>query len=114
MAVDYVSALDERERFTAAVDEVLEEVDILLCPTAPFPATETDPNFEGGARDYILRTVPFDVSGHPAMSVPAGNTTSQNLPAGIELIAAHGGEDVLYRLAAAYEEEVGGFAVPDL
>ncbi len=114
MAVDYVSALDERQRFTAAVSGALEEVDVLLCPTAPFPATETDPNFEGGARDYILRTVPFDVSGHPALSVPAGNTTSQNLPAGLQLIAAHRNEDTLYRLASAYEEEVGGFAVPSL
>ena len=113
-AVDYVAALEERRRFTEAVDEVLREVDVLACPTSPFAATRTDPNFEGGARDYILRTVPFDVSGHPALSVPAGNTASGNLPAGIELIAAHGGEDVLFRLGAAYEEEVGGFAVPDL
>ncbi len=113
-AVDYVAALEQRQRFTETVDEVLREVDVLVCPTAPFAATETDPDFEGGALDYILRTVPFDVSGHPALSVPAGNTASRNLPAGIELIAAHKGEDVLYRLAAAYEEEVGGFAVPAL
>lgn len=113
-AVDYIAALEERQRFTKVVDELLQEVDVLVCPTAPFAATETDPDFEGGALDYILRTVPFDVSGHPALSVPAGNTVSQNLPAGIELVAAHGQEDVLYRLAAAYEEEVGGFAVPNL
>ncbi|MEJ7871770.1 MAG: amidase family protein, partial [Rubrobacteraceae bacterium] len=70
--MDYVAALEERRRFTGAVDEVLREVDVLVCPTAPFAATQTDPDFEGGALDYILRTVPFDVSGHPALSVPAG------------------------------------------
>ena len=113
-AVDYVAALRERESFTKVVEEVLREVDVLVCPTAPFAATETDPDFEGGARDYILRTVPFDVTGHPALTIPAGNTVSQNLPAGIQLVAAHRREDVLYRLAAAYEEEVGGFSRPSL
>jgi aspartyl-tRNA(Asn)/glutamyl-tRNA(Gln) amidotransferase subunit A len=113
-AVDYVAALQERERFTQVVDGILDEVDILVCPTAPSTATETDPDFEGGALDYILRTLPFDVTGHPALSVPAGNTPSKNLPAGIELVAAHRKEDTLYRLAVAYEEEVGGFASPAL
>lgn len=113
-AVAYVAALREKERFTEVVDEVFREVDVLVCPTAPFTATETDPDFEGGAQDYILRTAPFDVTGHPALTVPAGNTISQNLPAGIELVADHRREDVLYRLAAAYEEDVGGFSRPSL
>jgi aspartyl-tRNA(Asn)/glutamyl-tRNA(Gln) amidotransferase subunit A len=112
--VDYVEALQQRRHFTQTVDRIFDDVDVLVCPTAPFTATETDPDFEGGAIDYILRTVPFDVSGHPALTVPAGNTESQNLPAGMELIAGRRREDALYRLAAAYEEHMGGFARPPL
>ena len=112
--VDYVEALQERRRFTQTVDQIFDDVDVLVCPTAPFTATETDPDFEGGAIDYILRTVPFDVTGHPALTVPAGNTESQNLPAGMELIAGRRREDTLYRVAAAYEEHMGGFARPPL
>jgi aspartyl-tRNA(Asn)/glutamyl-tRNA(Gln) amidotransferase subunit A len=111
---DYVEALQERRRFTQTVDQIFDDVDVLVCPTAPFTATETDPDFEGGAIEYILRTVPFDVTGHPALTVPAGNTESQNLPAGMELIAGRRREDTLYRLAAAYEEHMGGFARPPL
>src|SRR5215207_5275951 len=112
--VDYVEALQERRRFTQTVDQFFDDVDVLVCPTAPFTATEFDPDFEGGAIDYILRTVPFDVTGHPALTVPAGNTESQNLPAGMELIAGRRREDTLYRVAAAYEEHMGGFARPPL
>jgi aspartyl-tRNA(Asn)/glutamyl-tRNA(Gln) amidotransferase subunit A len=112
--VDYVKALQERRHFTQTVNRIFNDVDVLVCPTAPFTATETDPDFEGGAIEYILRTVPFDVTGHPALTVPAGNNESQNLPAGMELIAAHRREDTLYRLAAAYEEHVGGFERPPL
>jgi aspartyl-tRNA(Asn)/glutamyl-tRNA(Gln) amidotransferase subunit A len=112
--VDYVEALQERRRFTQTVDQIFDDVDVLVCPTAPFTATESDPDFEGGAIDYILRTVPFDVTGHPALTVPAGNTESQNLPAGMELIAGRRREDTLYRVAAAYEEHMGGFARPPL
>ena len=112
--VDYVEALQERRRFAQTVDRIFDDVDILVCPTAPFTATETDPDFEGGAIDYILRTVPFDVTGHPALTIPVGNTESGNLPAGMELIAGRRREDTLYRVAAAYEEDLGGFARPPL
>jgi aspartyl-tRNA(Asn)/glutamyl-tRNA(Gln) amidotransferase subunit A len=112
--VDYVEALEKRRRFTATVNEVFENVDVLVCPTVPYTATVTDPDFEGGAIEYIMRTVPFNITGHPALTIPVGNTQSQNLPVGMELVAAHGNESALYAVAAAYEGDVGGFARPPL
>ncbi len=44
----------------------------------------------------------FNVSGHPAVTLPAG-LTPDRLPAGIQLIAGHGHETLLYRLASALE-----------
>ena len=112
--IEYIGALQERERMRRAVDAALESVDILVCPTVAYTATPTDPDFEGGALEYILRTFPFDVTGHPALTVPVGNTPSGNLPAGIEFVAAHGNEALLYSIAAAYEDSVGGFAAPPI
>jgi aspartyl-tRNA(Asn)/glutamyl-tRNA(Gln) amidotransferase subunit A len=113
-AVDYVDALQKRRDFTETVTAALKGVDVLVCPTVGFTATETDPSFEGGAEEYVLRSIPFNVTGHPALTIPVGNTTTQNLPAALELISAHRAENVLYRVAAAYEREMGGFARPPL
>lgn len=113
-AVEYVRALQERRRLTETVNGALGQVDVLICPTVAYTATETDPNFEGGAEEYILRSVPFDVTGHPALTIPVGTTSSQNLPAGLELISSHHAEATAYRVAAAYEDDLGGFARPPL
>ncbi len=110
--VEYVEALQKRRHLTETVNETLKNVDVLVCPTVAYTATKTDPDFEGGAEEYILRSVPFAVSGHPALTIPVGNTSSQNLPAGLELISTHHAENVLYRIAAAYERDLGGFARP--
>lgn len=111
-AVDYVGALQKRRDFTGSVNEALRDVAVLICPTVAYTATETDPSFEGGAEKYVFRTIPFNVSGHPALTVPVGNTGSGNLPAGMELVSAHHAEDLLYQVAAAYEQDLGGFARP--
>ncbi|PLS84489.1 MAG: amidase [Actinobacteria bacterium] len=113
-AVEYVRALQERRRLTATVNDALGRVDVLVCPTVAYTATVTDPNFEGGAEEYILRSIPFDVTGHPALTIPVGNTSFRNLPAGLELISAHHAEATAYRVAAAYEDDLGGFARPPL
>lgn len=110
--VEYVEALQKRQRFIETVNETLKDVDVLACPTVAYTATKTDPDFEGGAEKYILRTVPFAVTGHPALTIPVGNTSSQNLPAGLELISAHHAENALYQIAATYERHLGGFARP--
>ena len=55
----------------------------------------------------MQNTAQFDVTGHPALSVPCG--TSEGLPVGAMLIGRHFEEATLYRLAqAAFEEVVPG------
>ena len=62
----------------AAYDRALETVDVLVLPTLPITATPIPaagvPREESIARstEMIVNTAPFDVTGHPATSVPAG------------------------------------------
>jgi amidase len=58
----------------------------------------------------IVNTAPFDVSGHPATSVPAGLT--DGLPAGLMIVGRHFDDATCLRAARALETAVGGFPSP--
>lgn len=88
--------------------------DLLVCPTTLRPPPEigeltgTDDNpLRGaiGSIPYAAVTAPFNVTGQPAMSIP-GHFTGDGLPVGVQVIAAYGREDVLFRVAAQLEVEM--------
>lgn len=60
--------------------------------------------------EMIGNTAPFDVSGHPACSVPAG--LADGLPAGMMIIGRHFDDATVLRVAHAFEQAVGGFPAP--
>lgn len=88
-------------------DEALAGVDVLVMPTSPFPATEIPPldvpreRFVDLALNMQANTCPFDVSGHPAFTIPCGKL--DGLPVGLMLVGRHYEETTLIRLAAAFE-----------
>ena len=89
-------------------DEALGQYDLLLMPTLPMKATPIPPQDASLALycqrgfEMLANTAPFDVSGHPAMSVPCG--LSQGLPVGMMLIAGRYEESTIYRAAHAFEK----------
>ena len=101
---------------TAAYDAALAGVDVLVMPTLPIVASLIPP--PGTAREesiarsteMIVNTAPFDVSGHPATSVPAG--LADGLPCGLMIVGRHFGDGTCLRVARAYEQAVGGFPAP--
>jgi amidase len=101
---------------TAAYDAALGEVDVLVMPTLPIVASPIPPagvpREESIARstEMIVNTAPFDVSGHPATSVPAG--LSDGLPAGLMIVGRHFADATCLRVAAAVEAAAGGFPAP--
>ncbi|PSM18541.1 amidase [Nitratireductor sp. StC3] len=106
----YAKAQRVRRRLKAAYDEALQSCDLLVMPTlpvtaTPLPETLSDPvEVTDRSWEMIRNTSAFNVSGHPAMSVPCG--LSEGRPIGMMLIAAHWNEPTIYRAAAAFEAAV--------
>lgn len=105
-------ALEVRRRY----DSALEDVDLLLMPTVPMvarPIPEADAPLEiqvARALEMIVNTAPFDVSGHPAISVPAGLV--DGLPVGMMLVGKRFADATVLKAAHAFEQLVGGFPAP--
>ncbi len=104
----YAKAQNLSRLLRAAYDAVLGRYDVLLMPTLPMKATPIPPQnaplalYCQRAFEMLNNTCPFDVTGHPAMSVPCG--MSQGLPIGMMLIGKHFNESIIYRVAHAFEQ----------
>lgn len=87
-----------RVDFTAEVDQLLETVDFIILPTLPdFPMSIAEAN--SGKTDLTISSLvrPFNLSGHPALSVPL--ITPSHRPAGMQLVGAKGSDELLCELA---------------
>ena len=118
MAEDYVRALAGRDVLVREVDAALAQHDALILPTLPIVAppigaasvnvgTSTEP-----VRNVMLRlTQLFNVTGHPAISIPAA-PSSTGLPCGIQLVGCRHQTDALLKVALACEPQITGVSVP--
>jgi amidase len=104
----YGKALNISRRLAAAYDRALQEYDLLLLPTTPMTATPLPPpnasreDYVARALEMIANTAPFDISHHPAMSLPCGMV--DGLPVGLMLVGRHFEESTIYRAAHAFEK----------
>ncbi len=103
----YAKAVNSARTLRAAYDDVLERFDVLVTPTTPQTARPLpDPDHGTGAAiaasiEMSTNTTPFNVTHHPALSVPCG--TVDGLPVGIQLISKHFDEAILFRVGQAIE-----------
>jgi amidase len=104
----YAKAQNLARLLRKTYDEVLARYDLLLMPTLPMKATPLPPANAPLALwcqrgfEMLPNTSPFDVTGHPAMSVPCG--MSDGLPIGMMLVGKHYNETTIYRAAHAFEQ----------
>lgn len=109
LAEDYFRALRGREVLTSEVDSALSGLDGLLLPTMAVPAMKLGAatvkvgKTEEPVRNVMLRlTQLFNVTGHPAISVPCG-VTREGLPVGAQVAGRRARTPELLRVAAALE-----------
>jgi amidase len=104
---DVAEAWLVREDWSARFAAVLEEVEMLACPTMPvppLPQASLDPlaEFSLAVAPLIRFTAPYDFSGSPTLSLPSG-FTPDGLPLSLQLVGRHGGEATLCSVGAAFE-----------
>ncbi len=115
----YAMARNLAFELRAAYDAALTGFDVLVLPTLPIVASVLPEPAAGLAEsvtrstEMIVNTAPFDVSGHPAISVPAGLVAG--LPAGLMIVGRRFEDAMCLRVARACEQAAGGFpAAPGL
>jgi aspartyl-tRNA(Asn)/glutamyl-tRNA(Gln) amidotransferase subunit A len=112
LAEDYIRALRGKALVANEVERALTGVDALICPALSIPAppigAATVP-VKGGAdavRTLMLRcTQPFNLSGHPAIALPCGETPA-GLPIGLQLVGHKGRTPALVQAALAVERVI--------
>jgi aspartyl-tRNA(Asn)/glutamyl-tRNA(Gln) amidotransferase subunit A len=112
LAEDYLRARLGREVLTGDVDSAVDGRDGLLLPTLAVPAIRLGAaTVRVGASDEPVRNITlrltqlFNITGHPALTLPCGRTGT-GLPVGAQLVGARGRTLDLLRVAAAVEPSV--------
>ena len=100
----YAQAQRVRTLVMRAFDRAYETVDVLLGATAPTTAFALGAKVNDPMAMYMndVCTIPSNLSGHPAVSVPFG-TGDDGLPVGVQVLAPALGEAMLFRVARVVE-----------
>lgn len=108
--VDLAAAMQRRSQFVDQVRRFMERYDLLLTPTMPlaaFRAGDDNPGEIAGQPVTHLSwtpfTYPFNLTGQPAATVPAGFTEA-GLPVGLQIVGRLRDDATVLRAAAAFEE----------
>ena len=105
-AADYVDAMRLRARLIARTNEAMADLDAILTVSSMDPPPPID-DAEECARVYPRQArQPFNVTGQPAIAIPAG-FTADGLPLAIQIVGHHFQEPRVYRIAHAYEQATG-------
>ncbi|MEM7741326.1 MAG: amidase family protein, partial [Pseudomonadota bacterium] len=110
------AALSAAQPFAEQLAALFEEVDLLVTPATPVPAPRIDEEtiVIGGqtvnARAHLgMMTQPFGLSGVPSLSLPVPGSIG-TLPIGVQMIANHGKEGLLFAVAGLLEK--AGIVMP--
>ncbi|MFS0785876.1 Asp-tRNA(Asn)/Glu-tRNA(Gln) amidotransferase subunit GatA [Shouchella sp. 1P09AA] len=100
----YKKAQQVRTLIKKDFDDVFASYDVVIGPTTPTPAFKIGDQLDDPMTMYAndILTIPVNLSGVPALSVPCG--FKNGLPLGLQIIGKHFDEATIYRVADAYEK----------
>jgi aspartyl-tRNA(Asn)/glutamyl-tRNA(Gln) amidotransferase subunit A len=103
-AADVLNARAVRRRVRELVQDTLTGVRAIVTPTSPVVTAEAARRPEAHRKgSNAIFTSPFNLTGHPAMSVPAGFSASTRLPIGVQLVGSLFDEITLFQIGHALE-----------
>jgi len=100
----YVKAQKVRTLIKQEFDQAFEKYDALVTPTSPIVPFKLGEKLEDPMQMYLsdVCTLPINIAGIPAISIPAG--FADNLPIGMQIMGKPFSEEILLRIAFAYEQ----------
>ncbi len=101
----YLKAQKVRTLIKQDFEKAFEEVDVLVSPTSPITAFKAGEKVEDPLSMYLLdlMTIPINLAGLPGISIPCG-FDDRSLPIGMQLVGNVLREDLLFKVARAYEQ----------
>ncbi len=100
----YLKAQKVRTLIKQEFDQAFEKYDALVTPTSPIVPFKLGEKLEDPMQMYLsdVCTLPINIAGIPAISIPAG--FADNLPIGMQIMGKPFSEEILLRIAFAYEQ----------
>ncbi|HEV2755880.1 MAG TPA: Asp-tRNA(Asn)/Glu-tRNA(Gln) amidotransferase subunit GatA [Actinomycetota bacterium] len=111
----YGKAQKVRTLITRDLTKAYESVDLIACPTSPTTAFRIGERTADPLAMYLsdVFTVPVNLAGNAAISVPCGTSPDDGLPVGLQLIAPSLDEKTMFRAAYAFEQDLGWITSPE-
>jgi amidase len=109
--LDYQRIILRREALRGRIDALMGGIDLLLIPAMGFAAPSLAKMATLGTDERLTNsllgfTCPFDMSGHPTLTLPGGFTAA-GLPVGFQLVGAQGAEALLCQAGHAFQQVTG-------
>ena len=100
----YLKASKVRTKIKEVFDNEFEKCDFILTPTSPTASFKIGEKINDPLSMYLsdIYTIPANLAGIPAISIPCG-FTSDGLPIGLQILAQAFGEDTIFKAAHAFE-----------
>ncbi|RQG89717.1 amidase family protein [Natrarchaeobius chitinivorans] len=110
----YIQAKRLARDLGTAYADAFEDVDVLAMPTTPHTAHRIEPDLSTADRvrraiSMVYNTAPFNVTGHPALSIPCATVTEEELPVGVMLVGARGADETLLAIGREIEDRLDPF-----
>jgi len=102
----YLKAQKVRNLIKQDFADAFEKVDFIFTPVSPFPAFNLGEKIDDPLKMYLsdVLTVPINLAGLPAMSLPVGRDSEQGLPVGLQVIAKPFDESGIFQIAKILEK----------